>query len=139
MMPTRWHSCACCDGAAEYALAGNRLLSHKDVKRLPAEYLPAISWRCEGHWRYQLRTASAVRATTAGDLLYTLTCGHEVCWVRRGQEAYTQARLARAMITRQIRLDQLQRCYACGDPIAEKGSTSNEPYGPEETSTGRCG
>lgn len=114
-MASRWHTCAHCDGAAEYAIVGNRLLSQRDVKRLSAERPPVFSWRCQEHEGYTMRAASAVRATQEGDLVFTLVCGHEVCWVFRGRGAYTPARIERAITTRLLRLDQLQRCYACGD------------------------
>jgi hypothetical protein len=67
-----------------------------------------------------LRTASAVRVTEAGDVLFTLTCSHELCWVFRGKGAYTPAKLQQAITTRQIRMDQPQRCYICGDLERER-------------------
>ena len=84
------------------------------------------AWRCAYYQRYEMRTASAVRVTEAGDVLLTLTCGHELCWVCRGRAAYTPAELERALTTRQIRLDQPQRCYVCGDQERES-EASHEP------------
>ena len=115
MYPFGAHSCAICGVPTQDALCGNRLLFLADVHRLPAESAPAIFWRCATHQRYQMRQASGVQVSEQGDLLYTLTCGHQVWWVCRGQKAYTPARLAQAITTRQIRLDQPQRCYLCGD------------------------
>ena len=114
-MPSHRHPCALCDVTTNDALAGNRLLSHAEIQRLPAEHPPLFSWRCELHQRSTMRAASAVRATADGDLLFTLVCGHEVCWMCRGPEAYTPALLERRVVRRQIRLDQPQRCYGCGD------------------------
>ena len=66
-----------------------------------------------------MRQASGVQVSEQGDLLYTLTCGHQIRWVCRGQfrgqMAYTTARLEHDITTRQIRLDQHKRCYLCGD------------------------
>jgi hypothetical protein len=67
------------------------------------------------HQPYQMRLASAVRASDLGDLIYTLTCGHEVVGVFRGRWVYTPARVKHGLRTRRIRLDQPQRCYTCGD------------------------
>lgn len=113
------HSCTICGISTQDALCGNRLLFRADVHRLPVEDTPAVFWRCGMHQHYQMRQASAVRASDLGDLIQTLTCGHEVFWVCRGYGAYTPARLARALTTRQIRLDQPQRCYVCGDQDSE--------------------
>jgi hypothetical protein len=62
-----------------------------------------------------MRQAAAVRASDLGDLIYTLTCGHEVVGVFHGQWVYTPAKIKRGLLTRQIRLDQPQHCYVCGD------------------------
>jgi hypothetical protein len=79
-----------------------------------------LLWRCGNHQRYTIRTASAVRATEEGDVLFTLTCSHEIRWVFRGRNAYTPAKLAQALTTRLIRVDQPQRCYVCGDQERER-------------------
>ena len=107
--------CAICGAPTRDALCGNRLLFGAEVSRLPTEQAPPISWRCRAHQRYQMRQASAVRASDLGDLIYTLTCGHEVVGVFRGHWVYTPAKVKRGLLTRQIRLDQPQRCYLCGD------------------------
>lgn len=114
------HHCTICGAPTQDVLCGNRLLARAHVQQLPAEPPLALLWRCGNHQHYTLRTASAVRATEAGDVLFTLTCGHEICWVFRGQAAYTPARLQHALTTRQIRLDQPQRCYVCGDLERER-------------------
>jgi hypothetical protein len=62
-----------------------------------------------------MREASAVHANEHGDLIYSLTCGHEVQWVFRGIWGYTPALISRGLATRQLRLDRRQRCYLCGD------------------------
>jgi hypothetical protein len=116
------HGCAICGEPTQDALCGNRLLVGSDVSRLPTEQAPAVFWRCRIHQRYQLRQASAVRASDLGDLIYTLTCGHEVLGVFRGHQVYTPAKIKRGLLTRQIRLDQPQRCYACGDLERESES-----------------
>ena len=116
------HSCTICGAPTQDALCGNRLLFRSDVARLPTEQTPALSWRCGSHQRYQMRQAAAVRASDLGDLMYTLTCGHEVVGVFRGQWVYTPAKVKRGLLTRQIRLDQPQRCYACGDLEQESES-----------------
>ena len=117
------HACTICGVSTQDALCGNRLLFRKDVYRLPAEEAPTVCWRCGSHQRYQMRQASEVRASIQGDVVLTLTCGHEICWVSRGQGAYTPTRLVHALTTRQIRLDQPQRCYVCGD--LERESEAN--------------
>ena len=66
-----------------------------------------------------MRQATRVQVSEQGDLIYRLTCGHEVCWMFRGRATYTPARLEQAITTRQIRLDQPQRCYLCGDEEQE--------------------
>ena len=114
------HSCTICGAPTQDALCGNRLLFRKDVHRLPAEEAPTVCWRCGSHQRYQMRQASGVHVSEQGDLIYMLTCRHQVCWVFRGQEAYTSAKLAHALTTRLIRLDQPQRCYVCGDLERER-------------------
>ena len=119
------HSCTICGAPTRDALCGNRLLLRPDVHRLPTEDAPPVSWRCETHQRYQMRQASGVQVSEQGDLIYRLTCGHEVCWVCRGQEAYTPAKLAHALTTRQIRLDQPQRCSVCGD-LERESQASHE-------------
>jgi hypothetical protein len=113
------HSCTICGAPATDALCGNRLLFRSDVARLPTEQVPPVFWRCGTHQRYQLHQATAVRASDLGDLVYTLTCGHEVIGVFRGSWVYTPAKVKRGLLTRQIRLDQPQRCYLCGDRIQE--------------------
>lgn len=119
MIQSRWHDSALCGVGTHFALCGNRLLDHRDVQRLPAADAAGVSWRCLDHQPYRMHTASAVRASEQGDLIYTLTCGHAVQWVYRGQGAYTAAKLARDMATRQIRLDQPQRCYVCSEQEPE--------------------
>ena len=109
------HQCTICGAPTPDALCGNRLLFRKDVHRLPAEHAPTVFWRCGSHQRYQMRQATEVQVSEQGDLIYRLTCGHAVCWVCRGQGAFTLTKLAHALTTRLIRLDQPQRCYACGD------------------------
>jgi hypothetical protein len=79
-----------------------------------------------------MREASAVQASELGDVIYTLTCGHEVHWVFRGRWAYTSAQLKRSILTRQIRLDQPQRCYRCGDREEERKSKARMQQGSEE-------
>ena len=113
------HRCTICGAPTQEALCGNRLLFRFDVSRLPTEQVPAVSWRCGSHQRYQMRRASAVRASDLGDLIYTLTCGHEVVGIFRGNWVYTPAKVKHGLLTRQIRLDQSQRCYACGDLASE--------------------
>jgi hypothetical protein len=120
------HSCTICGAPTQVALCGNRLLFRADVHRLPTEHAPPVSWRCGTHQRYEMRQASGMRVSERGDVISRLTCGHEVCRVFRGQEAYTPARLQHAIITRQLRLDQPQRCYACGDLERER-EASHEP------------
>jgi hypothetical protein len=107
--------CTICGAYTPDVLCGNRLLARTPARYLPAEHSPALLWRCGDHQHYTLRTASAARTTEAGDVIFTLTCGHELCWVCRGRDAYTPAKLMTALTTRQIRLDQPQRCYVCGD------------------------
>ena len=114
-----WQPCAICRAPAQEAVCGNRLLSRWDVWQLPRERVPAVSWRCERHRRYKMRATLGVRATEDGDLLFSLVCGHKVCWVFRGQWAYTPAMIERAIATRQIRLNRRQRCYACGGQESE--------------------
>ena len=80
-----------------------------------------ISWRCERHQGSQMHEASVVRANELGDLIYSLTCGHEVQRIVRGVWGYTPAMLARELATRQVRLDQPQRCYRCADQ--ERGTS----------------
>ena len=109
------HHCTICGATTQDALCGNRLLFRSDVSRLPTEQAPAVFWRCGTHQRYQMRQSSAVRSSDLGDLIYTLTCGHEVLGVFRGRRVYTLAKVKRGLLTRQIRLDQPQRCYLCGD------------------------
>lgn len=117
------HACTICGASTQDALCGNRLLFRKDVHRLPAEEAPPVCWRCGSHQCYQMRQARGARASPQGDVFLTLTCGHEVCWVCRGKAAYTPAKLAQALLTRQIRLDQPQRCYVCGDLEREGKAT----------------
>jgi hypothetical protein len=107
--------CTICGTPAQHAVCGNRLLFHTDVARLPTDHAPTVFWRCEAHRRYQLRHASAVQANPLGDLIYSLTCGHEVVSVFRGPWGYTPAKIYRGMLTGRIRLNQPQRCYRCGD------------------------
>jgi hypothetical protein len=119
--------CAICGAPTQDALVGNRLLLGSDVHHLPTEDAPTIFWRCRTHQRYEMRRALGVQVSAQGDLLFTLTCGHEVRWVFRGQigkqKAYTPARLALAISTRQIRLEQPQRCYLCGD-LQQEGAAN---------------
>lgn len=56
-----------------------------------------------------------MRASELGDLISTLTCGHDVQWLCRGRRAYTLTLVTRCLVTRQIRLDQPQRYYRCAD------------------------
>ena len=121
MSTSSWHPCAICGVPTQAAVCGNRLLFHRDVQGLPTEQAPGYHWRCQDHQHYQMHTASAVRASELGDLIYTLTCGHEVSWVGRGPWAATPALVERRIATRQIRLDQPQRCYICGD-LEQKGN-----------------
>jgi hypothetical protein len=114
-MPRQWDRCALCLEPAEHAIVGNRLLWGVDVRRLPTEGVPSISWRCIQHQRYKMRPASVVWASELGDLFFLLTCGHQVQGVFRGRLAYTPALVERDVATRQIRLDQRQRCYLCAD------------------------
>ena len=114
------HHCTICGAFTQDVLCGNRLLARTHVQQLPAEPPPTLLWRCGNHQHDTLRTASAVRVTEAGDVLFTLTCGHEIWWVSRGRNASTPARLQQALTTRQIRLDQPQRCYVCGDLARER-------------------
>jgi len=116
-----WHPCAICGVPTQDAVCGNRLLFHRDVQRLPTEQAPEVSWRCQDHQHYQMHIASAVWASELGDLIYTLACGHDVSWVGRGQWASTPTQVTRGIATRQIRLDQRQRCYVCGD-LEQKGN-----------------
>ena len=132
------HSCTICGAPTQDALCGNRLLFRADVHRLPSEHAPAVFWRCANHQRYTLRTASAVRASDQGDLIITLTCGHELCWVCRGRTAYTPATIKHALTTRQIRLDQPQRCYGCGD-LERESEASHEPSTPGAVDPGPPG
>lgn len=114
------HHCTICGVYTQDVLCGNRLLVHAHVQQMPAEHPPALLWRCGDHQQYTLRTASAVQATEAGDVLFTLTCRHEIYWVCRRRNAYTPAKLQHALTMRQIRLDQPQRCYVCGDLERER-------------------
>lgn len=107
--------CARCGAPTWEGICGNRLLLRSDVSRLPTEQAPPLSWRCASHQGYQMREASAVQASELGDVIYTLTCGHTVHWVFRGRWAYTSVQIKRSILTRQIRLDQPQRCYLCAD------------------------
>ncbi len=66
-----------------------------------------------------MREAAAAHASELGDLIYLLTCGHEVQYIVRGVWGYTPAMLARELATRQVRLDQPQRCYLCADQKRE--------------------
>ena len=111
--------CARCGAPTWEGICGNRLLLRPDVSRLPLDQTPLFSWRCATHQGYQMREASAVQASELGDVIYTLTCGHEVHWVFRGCWAYTSAQIKRSILTRQIRLDQPQRCYLCADQERE--------------------
>lgn len=115
----RWQPCDLCQHLTQQAICGNRLLSHVDVRRLPAQQIPMISWRCERHQSYQMREASAVHANALGDLIYSLACGHEVQSIVRGVWGYTPAVIAHELAMRQIRLDQPQRCYLCADQERE--------------------
>ena len=120
------HHCTICGAPTRDALCGNRLLLHPGAHHLPTEDIPPVFWRCGSHQHYQMRQATWVHVSEQGDLIYRLTCGHEVCWVCRGQGAYTSAKLAHALTTRQIRLDQPQRCYVCGD-LERESQASHEP------------
>jgi hypothetical protein len=66
-----------------------------------------------------MRKASAVHANELGDLIYSLACGHEVQSIVRGVWGYTPALIWRVANSRQIRLDQPQRCYLCADQERE--------------------
>jgi hypothetical protein len=116
----RWHDCILCGARTQSAIYGNRLLSWRDMERLPTDQAPTISWRCERHQPSQVREVSAVHASELGDVLYVLACGHEIQWIVRGIWGYTPAMIAHELATRQIRLDQPQRCYLCGDLESEK-------------------
>ena len=120
MYPVGPHHCTVCGDPTRNALCGNRLLLRTDVHRLPAEDAPTVIWRCRTHQRYQMRQATVAQVSAHGDVVLTLTCGHQVCWVFRGRSAYTPAKLTQALTTRQIRLDQPQRCYVCGDLERER-------------------
>jgi hypothetical protein len=120
MSHSNTHSCTICGAYTQDMLCGNRLLVHAHVHQPPAEHSPTLLWRCGDHQHYTLRTAEAVRATEAGDVLFILTCRHEICWICRGRNAYTPAKLQHVITTRQIRLDQPQRCYVCGDLERER-------------------
>jgi hypothetical protein len=122
MSKHHWQDCAICGTATQYAICGNRLLSRWDVRRLPPEYAPTVTWRCELHWHYRMRAATAVQVNAPGDLIYLLTCLHKVCWVYRGKQSYTPAMIECGIKRRQIRLDQLQRCYWCADLEEESES-----------------
>jgi hypothetical protein len=113
--------CARCGAPTWEGICGNRLLL-RYVSRLPTEQAPPLSWRCANHQGYQMREASAGRASELGDVIHTLTCGHEVHWVFRGRLAYTSAQIKYNILTRQIRLDQPQRCYLCDDQQEERKS-----------------
>lgn len=117
--PQCWQHCAICGAPTQDAVVGNRLLSHWTVQHLPAESAPAVSWRCQQHRGYKMRTASAVWANEQGDLCFTLVCGHQAHWVFRGQWGYTPAMVMRGLETGQMRLDQRQRCYQCADLARE--------------------
>ena len=121
--PPMNHSCTICGASTYDMLCGNRLLARTYIHRLPAEQRSMLLWRYERHQHCTIRTASAVRVTEAGDVVFTLLCGHQVCWVCRGRAAYTPAKLTQALTTRQIRLDQLQRCSVCGDLERERQAT----------------
>ncbi len=114
------HYCTICGTFTQDVLCGNRLLVRATVHQLPAEPPPALLWRCGNHQQYTIRTASAVRVTEEGDVLFTLTCSHEIRWVFRGRHAYTPTTIQQALTRRQIRLDQPQRCYVCGDLERER-------------------
>jgi hypothetical protein len=123
MQPTylrRWHECVICEVRTQSAIYGNRVLSWRDMERLPTEQVPTICWRCERHQPYRMREASTVHANEFGDLMYVLACGHEVQWIVRGIWGYTPAMISQELATRQIRLDQPQRCYLCGDLEQER-------------------
>jgi hypothetical protein len=127
--------CSVCRGSTKHAIVGNRLLWLADVYRLPREGMPSLEWRCEGHQRYKLRQSSAVRATELGDLVFTLTCGHQVHGVFRGRLAYTPALVERGVATRQLRLDQDQRCYLCADEERESGDQPKPDTAHKHSST----
>jgi hypothetical protein len=114
------HPCTICGVLTQDALAGNRLLFRTEVQRLPAEEAPTVIWRCRSHQRYEMRQATEAQVSAHGDVLLTLTCGHQVCWVFRGRSAYPPLKLQQALTTRQIRLDQPQRCSRCGDLERER-------------------
>lgn len=120
MSHSNTHYCTICGVYTQDVLCGNRLLVRAHAHQLPTDHPPDLLWRCGNHQHYMLRTASAARATEAGDVLFTLTCSHEICWMCRGRNAYTPAKLAHALTTRLIRLDQPQRCYVCGDLERER-------------------
>ena len=128
MSRQHWYPCAICQVLTQHALVGNRVLSHGEVQRLPSEGVPAISWRCHHHRRCKLRAASAVWANELGDRCFVLACGHQTHWVFRGEEGYTPALVEHGVQTGQMKLDQRQRCYACGDQESEaKHSPEHEP------------
>ena len=113
--PPSWQDCAVCRTPTQDALCGNRLLSRWEVRAVPTELAPTLSWRCERHQRSQLRPPSFVRANTLGDLIFTLLCGHEVYWIIRDRQDFTPARVAAGLATGQLQLGPPQRCYRCGD------------------------
>ncbi len=113
--PPSLQDCAICRAPTQEALCGNRLLSRWEVRALPPDLAQALSWRCERHQRAVQRPATAVRASEQGDLVFLLQCRHEVRWVSRGSGGYTPKLVKERLATRQIRLDQPQRCYRCGD------------------------
>src|ERR1051326_6368840 len=116
----RWHECVICGARTQSAIYGNRLLSWRDMERLPTEQASTVPCRGARPQSSQRRQASAVHANDLGDLIYVLTCGHEVQRIVRGVWGYTPAMIAHELATRQIRLDQPQRCYLCGDLEQER-------------------
>lgn len=117
-----WHPCAICRASTQHALVGNRVLSHREVQRLPSEGVPAPSWRCHHHRRCKLRAASVVWANVQGDLCFVLECGHQTHWIFRGEWSYIAAMVERDVDSGQINLARCQRCYACGDVERESES-----------------
>ena len=67
-----WRPCAICHVPTQHALVGNRVLSRREVQRLPSEGVPALSWRCHHHRRWKLRAANTLWADALGDLCCTL-------------------------------------------------------------------
>lgn len=122
MSVQRWHPCAICQASTQHALVGNRVLSHREVQRLPSEGASAVSWRCHHHRCCKLRAASVVWANAQGDLCFVLACGHQTHWFCRGEGSYTAALVEQEVDSGQINLEQRQRCFLCADVVRESES-----------------